>query len=74
MAANFSQESTEGYNRGITIGDDPGREEYDYESRRGSRELLFGKRYHIKVEGRQVEPEDLEPWHGRVDTDVLPTE
>ena len=74
MAANFSQESTEGYNRGITIGDDPGREEYDFESRRGSRELLFGKRYHIKVEGREVEPEDLEPWHGRVDTDVLPTE
>ena len=52
LAAAFSQESTEGYNRGITVGDDPGREEFDYASERGSRELLYGKRYHIKVEGR----------------------
>ncbi len=74
MAANFSQESTEGYNRGIMVGDDPGREEFDFDSRRGSRELLYGKRYHIKVEGRGIEPEDLAPWYERVDTNVLPTE
>ena len=74
MAANFSQESTEGYNRGITVGDDPGREEFDYESQRGTREILYGKRYHIKVEGRRVEPEALEVWHDRLNTDALPIE
>lgn len=74
LAAAFSQESTEGYNRGITVGDDPGREEFDYDSQQGVRELLHGKRYHIRVEGEQIMPEDLEPWHGYVRTDVLPTE
>lgn len=74
MAAAFSQESTEGYNRGITVGDDPGREEFDYDSQRGSRELLYGKRYHIKVSGRQISPEDLETWYGRVKKDTLPLE
>ena len=71
LAAAFSQDSTEGYNRGITVGDDPGREEFDYDSQRGSRELLHGKRYHIKVEGDGVAPEDLESWHSYVKTDVL---
>ena len=74
LAAAFSQESTEGYNRGITVGDDPGREEFDYERQNESRELLHGKRYHIKVDGRRVMPEDLESWHDLIDTDNLPTE
>ena len=72
MGAAFSQETTEGYNRGITVGEDPGREEFDYDSREGSREVLYRKRYHIKVSGRQVTPEDLETWYARVKKDVLP--
>ena len=35
---------------------------------------LHGKRYHIKVDGRRVMPEDLESWHDLIDTDNLPTE
>ena len=74
LAAAFSQESTDGYNRGITVGEDPGREEFDYDSQQGSRELLYGKRYHIKVEGERIVPEDLVPWHSYVKTDVLPVQ
>ncbi len=74
MAAAFSQETTEGYDRGITVGDDPGREEFNHEQRRGERQVLYGKRYHIEVEGRNVSPEDLDTWYRRVNKDGLPLE
>ena len=74
MAAAFSQESTEGYNRGITVGDDPGREEFEYDTANGSREVLRGKRFHIKIDGRDVTPEDLEDWYSRVKIEALPLE
>jgi hypothetical protein len=35
LAANFSQETTEGYSKGIKIGEDPGRVDFTYASNRG---------------------------------------
>ena len=35
LASNFSQETTEGYNKGIKLGEDPGREEFHYERKTG---------------------------------------
>ncbi len=72
LAANFSQESTEGYNKGIKLGDDPGREEFQYERKRGERTVLYAKRYNIVVKGTGIEPADLEEWYGLVRKQNLP--
>ena len=72
LAANFSQETTEGYNKGIKLGEDPGREEFHYERKRGERTVLYSKRYNIVVKGRGIEPEDLEEWYGLVRKQNLP--
>ena len=72
LAANFSQETTEGYNKGIKLGDDPGREEFQYERKRGERSVLYAKRYNIVVKGTGIEPADLEEWYGLVRKQNLP--
>ena len=72
LAANCSQESTEGYNKGIKLGDDPGREEFQYERKRGERTVLYAKRYNIVVKGTGIEPADLEEWYGLVRKQNLP--
>ena len=72
IAANFNQETTEGYNKGIKLGDDPGREEFHYERERGERTVLYAKRYNIVVKGRGIQPEDLGEWYGLVRKQNLP--
>ena len=72
LAANFSQETTEGYNKGIKLGDDPGREEFQYERKRGERTVLYSKRYSIVVKGTGIQPEDLSEWYGLVRKQNLP--
>ena len=72
LAANFSQETTEGYNKGIKLGDDPGREEFQSERKRGERTVLYGKRYNIVVKGTGIQPEDLGEWYGLVRKQTLP--
>jgi hypothetical protein len=74
LAANFSQETTEGYNKGIKIGEDPGREEFTYAGNRGKRTVLYGKRYNVEIDGRGIEPADLEQWYGLVRKSSLPTQ
>jgi hypothetical protein len=74
LAANFSQETTEGYNKGIKIGEDPGREEFTYASNSGKRTVLYGKRFNVDVDGRGIEPADLEQWYGLVRKSSLPTQ
>lgn len=74
MMAMLSQESTEGYNKGITIGEDPGREEYKTDSKRGERQVLYLKRYHCAVKGNGIEPEELEAWYNAIKKDTLPKE
>jgi hypothetical protein len=74
MMAMLSQESTEGYNKGITVGEDPGREEYKTASKRGDRQVLYLKRYHCAVKGSGIEPEELEEWYNAIKKDKLPKE
>ncbi|MEZ5364496.1 MAG: hypothetical protein R2748_19730 [Bryobacterales bacterium] len=46
MSSKFSQESTEGYNKAITVGEDsPGREEHNTKRMEGKRQVLLDKRY-----------------------------
>lgn len=72
MTAAFSQEDTEGYNKGIKMGDSPGREEYKYKEQSGNRTAIFKKRYMIKVEVRKMPKEALDEWWGKLKTASLP--
>jgi hypothetical protein len=72
MAANFSTEDTEGYNKGIKLGDDPGREEYKYKELRGERTAIHKKRYLLKVSVNGMPKETLQDWWGKWKTAGLP--
>lgn len=62
LSTEFSQESTEGYNKGIKIGDIPGRENYDYYSKNGSLNLLINRRFLVKIDGDNIEERELREW------------
>lgn len=72
MQARFSQESTEGYSKGIKMGEDPGREEYTTASRSGQRSVLVHKRFHVQVRIDNMDAETLNEWWPRVKVAELP--
>lgn len=67
LSASFSEESTEGYNKGIKLNEDPGREEYQFEARRGTLSLLAGKRFLTGIKGSGIEAAELREWLDRID-------
>ena len=71
LSTEFSQESTEGYNKGIKIGDIPGREEYSYSSEKGSLNLLVDSRFLIQIDGENIQDSELREWWGRIDRQSL---
>lgn len=71
LMASFSQESTDGYNKGIKINDDPGREEYKNDSKNGDLSVLLGKRFLVSVKGGPIEAAELRQWWDRIDTKGL---
>lgn len=73
MAARFSQETTEGYNKGIKMGEDPGREEYQTASKSGNRSVLAKKRYHVKIDVNNLPASAFDEWWPRVKVGDLPT-
>ena len=72
MAAKFSQESTSGYNKGITVGEDPGREEFNTKQNSGERSVLFHKRYHVSIKVQNAPPETFDAFWDGIDKDRLP--
>jgi hypothetical protein len=72
LQARFSQESTEGYSKGIKMGEDPGREEYTTSSRSGQRSVLVKKRFHVQVRINDLDAEAFNEWWPRVKTAELP--
>ncbi len=68
LTAAFSQETSEGYNKGIKIGEDPGREEFQHEGKNGTLTLLVGKRFMVTVKGNGVEAAELRQWLDKIDT------
>lgn len=71
VTAAFSQETTEGYNKGIKIGEDPGREEYKTASKEGSLSILVGKRFFVTIKGNNIDAAELRQWWERLDTQAL---
>lgn len=71
LTTEFSQESTDGYNKGIKIGDLPGREEYTYASKEGSLNLLVNSRFLVQINGNNIEDDELREWWQRMDYQSL---
>ena len=71
VAAAFSQETTEGYNKGIKIGEDPGREEYKTADKDGTLSVLVGKRFFVTIKGDNIEAAELRQWWDRLDAKAL---
>ena len=71
IGADFSQESSKGYNKGIEIDNVPGREEYDFESKNGILSLLAEQRFFIQIEGDNVEAQELQKWWDLIDKKTL---
>ena len=71
LSTEFSQESTEGYNKGIKIGNIPGRENYDYYTKDGSLNLLINRRFFVQIEGKNIEESELRQWWDAIDSDSL---
>ena len=71
LSTEFSQESTEGYNKGIKIGEIPGREEYTYSSKQGSLNLLVNSRFLIQIDGTNIEDIELRKWWQLMDYSSL---
>lgn len=74
MQAKFSQETTEGYSKGIKVGEDPGREEYKIKGRDGSRTVLVRKRYSVTVNIRDMDAAAFDEWWGRIKVASLPAQ
>ncbi len=68
MAAGFSQETTEGYNKGVKIGEEPGREEYKTAEKDGTLTMLVGKRFFVSINGENIEAAELRQWWDRMDS------
>lgn len=71
MAAAFSQETTEGYNKGIKIGEDPGREEYKTADKDGTLSVLVGKRFFVTIKGNRIDAAEMRQWWDRIDAKAL---
>jgi hypothetical protein len=75
LSSKFSQESTDGYNKGITIGEDtPGREEHHTKEMRGTRQVLLHKRFLVEINQNGSGPEIYDEWYGLIKKDALPAE
>lgn len=72
MQARFSQESTEGYSKGIKMGENPGREEYRNSSQSGQRSVLVEKRFLVKIAINNMTTEAFDAWWSLVKVDALP--
>jgi hypothetical protein len=71
LTTEFSQESTEGYNKKIKIGDILGREQYTYDSKQGSLNLLVNNRFFVRINGKNIEEIGLREWWQLIDYQSL---
>jgi hypothetical protein len=67
MAAQFARESTEGYEKGVTIDGNPGVEKWRKDGGDASLNVVVGKRYFVEIEGSGITPEIVRQVWGSVD-------
>ena len=71
LSTEFSRESTDGYNKGVEIGDIPGRQSYNYQTKDGSLNLLIDRRFFVQIDGDNIEEKELREWWEKIDSDSL---
>jgi hypothetical protein len=71
MAAQFSHESTEGYEKGVTIDGNPGVEKWDKASKRGELSVIVGKRFLVEIDASPVEPDFVRTIYAGIDKGKL---
>jgi len=62
MMAQMSNETTEGYQKGVTVAGTPAYEQWTISTRRSELSALVAKRFLIHFTGSQVEPSELRQW------------
>jgi len=67
MAAQFARESTEGYEKGVTLDGNPGVEKWQKEGGDASLNVVVGKRYFVEIEGSGITPEIVREVWGSID-------
>ncbi|MCC0175592.1 hypothetical protein I4641_01175 [Waterburya agarophytonicola K14] len=71
LSTEFSQESIDGYNKGVEIDNIPGREAYNYHTKDGSLNLLIDRRFFVQIKGDNIEERELREWWKKIDSDSL---
>jgi hypothetical protein len=57
MAAQFARESTEGYEKGVTIDGNPGVEKWRKDGGDAELNIVVGKRYFVEIDGSGITPD-----------------
>lgn len=57
MAAQFARESTEGYEKGVTLDGNPGVEKWRKDGGDAELNVVVGKRFFVEIEGSAITPE-----------------
>ena len=67
MAAQFSHESTEGYEKGVTIDGSPGVEKWSKADKRGELTVVVGKRFLVTIDASPVDSGYVRSIYGTLD-------
>lgn len=70
-AAQFSNESTEGYEKGFTLDGSPAIEKYTNDSKDGSLTVFLGGRYLVEIDVNGLESKELQAWWKKLDAKKL---
>lgn len=54
LASGYSRENSDGYEKSVSVGGNPGFEKWDSSSKRGELNIFAGKRFMVTVEGRDL--------------------
>ncbi len=71
MAAQFSHESTEGYEKGVTIDGNPGVEKWSKSSKQGELTVVVGKRFLVTIDSAPVDSGYVRAIYGTIDVAKL---
>jgi hypothetical protein len=70
-AWNNNSETSEGYNKSVTVDGNPGFEAYEKESKHATLWVMIANRYSLQIELQQQDPKELQEWVKRVDLKKL---
>jgi len=73
MAAQFARESTEGFEKGVTIDGNPGIEKWNKSSKRGEIDVVVAKRFLVSIDASPVEADFARSVYNSLDKAKLAT-